>query len=924
MRIQRVGQAAAIDMQVPVMNENKRSMEEVHRHFETSKVSMEGKEERAQRNILAMQEKLAEKPVVRTYRESSIPSMIRDNEAMENELRAKDTTIRNTLNDLDTTQRDKIVWQSTDKYEQEGTLGLKRMRSSLISQRHKSEAEFYDKIRKIQTDHSRSSVDQDDMVTSARSFDEYVRKLLEQFEAVEVQNKREMTLLEAVDPLAEMTPGITEIGVRGQKATADAEARLDTYFEDSKLLSATSAVINENNAKADMKVKAKQAKGFLEERAKLNDRTILDAAGDLEKKVNGLVENVTGDVNSAMMTLADVLPRGQIDSMKLKALIKKGEEDTSEADAYDDAGSGAKRKGAALEDSFLDRLTRLHSSMNSKLNSYAAANGGTLSDGMATLAFLKASGLKAFAMNSGDWLAAAQSADDIIRDFNSKEGNLQLTYSKFKQFYDLYGILEKEGQQGSHNVMQSLDGLAEDSGAIEDGTGAIMGILQSAFAAMASQGKRERNAFLSSSEAAEQMSKTEETATLFALDTAATDFIGSMHTDDINLEALSGAMYSQANRVKTAFDTFIGEQKMQSKLFDMKLETEYRDATEDIQLIDAYNRSAQGDILKLAIAMEENLNPLLRAILMFEHDARKDAWNVRDRIEQYKLLGVKSPTQMAWERGNEMRSESEKASRMLANFMELKPSEWQGVLDDLDVIAGEQARNSDREQTMHTREDAYVENNVVGALESVVNATEATFAGKSNASSAEMETMIADMETMMNNSIQDSASGFNAFLNNMLNETDVDRQRTFTALAALLMSNNTTDDENFFQIEGALDSQTRNALAAAREQMRLADEATQSAMVNLMNGNYWSPSTTTASNTANASALLETAAVSMQPVPPRPAPAGRLPGARRAWVGPVLAAQHARLVQAHDRLTRKQNALGAAVRSAVVASERLR
>ena len=43
---------------------------------------------------------------------------------------------------------------------------------------------------------------------------------------------------------------------------------------------------------------------------------------------------------------------------------------------YDDAGSGAKRKGAALEDSFLDRLTRLHSSMNSKLNSYAAANGG--------------------------------------------------------------------------------------------------------------------------------------------------------------------------------------------------------------------------------------------------------------------------------------------------------------------------------------------------------------------------------------------------------------------------------------------------------------------------------------------------------------------------------------------------------------------
>ena len=123
------------------------------------------------------------------------------------------------------------------------------------------------------------------------------------------------------------------------------------------------------------------------------------------------------------------------------------------------------------------------------------------------------------------------------------------------------------------------------------------------------------------------MSKTEETATLFALDTAATDFLGSMHTDDINLEALSGAMYSQANRVKSAFDTFIGEQKTQSKLFDMSLETQYRDATEDIQLIDAYNRSAQGDILKLAIAMEENLNPLLRAILMFEHDARKDAWN---------------------------------------------------------------------------------------------------------------------------------------------------------------------------------------------------------------------------------------------------------------------------------------------------------
>ena len=143
---------------------------------------------------------------------------------------------------------------------------------------------------------------------------------------------------------------------------------------------------------------------------------------------------------------------------------------------------------------------------------------------------------------------------------------------------------------------------------------------------------RFNNAFLAETDGLAKEGKAESEAALAGIDAFTADFGAGVHSNNREIQTRSGMLYQGAKDVKSFADAYVAEQVEREEEFTSAVKASGETLKEDVEFLDAYDRSSQKDLLKLAEALGTLLRDAVKYVMQFYGRAFQSEERLKERL----------------------------------------------------------------------------------------------------------------------------------------------------------------------------------------------------------------------------------------------------------------------------------------------------
>lgn len=891
-----------VDMGVPVQGALTHSMREVEAHMKNSGSRMTSMLETAETNLAKLKEHIEETPTLKSLITDEIPRFLTGSDEKKQWLSSQMNFMSSDLNSLQG-RHNMAVQAGSTKQAAEALDEVLEMKNQFIALERELKEGYLKRLKRLREENSAEALASENLHASGTAFLSQTKNVVIDARTDANLQAKKLLYLKDINPMGELSPGIVALKDSGQRSTAAADGRFSQYMADMQD-KITDYLFDQQKVLSDALLeKSAEVKDLLRGRARQNGVTIQAGWKQMGERLDQLVAEATGEQDAADLAETRDQPALAHVEKNLGTLIRNLNQDYKQETKSVSLEGDAKRKGEQAEEGFLRNIGGASTKVYDKLGSFQQ-----------------------------EYSAMRQTDEQILRDTDRAKADwmLKINSDLLNTKADVTNVLgvSSDGDSVDDEAYRQFQRLAKadvdrvrrvrlESAEADDSFDTQMSNDNTNSDVMRKKGDeimttlghnngkdhvvrdRFNNAFLAETDGLAKEGKAESEAALAGIDAFTADFGAGVHSNNRVIQTRSGMLYQGAKDVKSFADAYVAEQVEREEEFTSAVKASGETLKEDVEFLDAYDRSSQKDLLKLAEGLGTLLRDAVKYVMQFYGRAFQSEERLKERltdiaenpnsaIATFMKLERKVKEVMLFHKKNNIAQD-------LKTFIDTAPVSQEHLLKDLGELIAELDTNERDRRGAIARREEFVEKEIGAVVDDAENDTADEFAQKR---SAQINATLEEGLLIETNADRDSDGILNDTLNAVQRVYANRTAATIARLASIYEASgvNNTNWTEYDEAQEELYNQTLELERAEREQREAEVMSRREEIADTLNA---APSF-----------------VELAPGLRAALPAGHGRRAKLDRLGALLS-RHDRLQKTHERLMQKHDELGDEVGSAL-------